>query len=147
MLVLRAVESHTETVDASGASRLAWLSAVSLLMCMLGVTNSMLMSVTERYREIGTIKCLGATNGFIVRLFLLEAGILGVVASIAGATLGAGLMAGVLALSGYDIPLRLVVDGVPMAAGAGLLLTLISAVLPAVAAARMPAVAALRVEV
>src|SRR5438105_14869317 len=55
------------------ANRLQWLAFLSLLMCLVGITNSMLMSVTERYKEIGTFKCLGATDGFIVKVFFLEA--------------------------------------------------------------------------
>ncbi|HOT52163.1 MAG TPA: hypothetical protein PLI07_14365, partial [Candidatus Hydrogenedentes bacterium] len=52
-----------------------WLAAISLLVCVVGITNAMLMSVTERYREIGTMKCLGALDWFVVKLFLIEAGV------------------------------------------------------------------------
>lgn len=54
-----------------------WLMVMSLLVCAVGITNSMLMSVTERFREIGTMKCLGALDVFIVRLFLIETAALG----------------------------------------------------------------------
>ena len=47
-----------------------WLIVLSLLVCVVGITNAMLMSVTERFREIGTMKCLGALDSFIVKLFL-----------------------------------------------------------------------------
>ena len=43
-----------------------------MLVAFVGVLNAMLMSVTERFREIGTMKCLGALNSFIVKLFLIE---------------------------------------------------------------------------
>ena len=43
-----------------------WLVVMSLLVSVVGITNSMLMSVTERYKEIGTMKCLGALDNFIV---------------------------------------------------------------------------------
>ena len=49
-----------------------WLVSMSLIVCVVGIANAMLMSVTERFREIGTMKCLGALDGFVVRLFLLE---------------------------------------------------------------------------
>ena len=61
---------------------------MALLVCTVGITNSMLMSVSERFREIGTMKCLGALNSLIVRLFLIEALFMGFVASFAGWVLG-----------------------------------------------------------
>src|SRR5437764_14998608 len=71
--------------------RQIWLVALSLIVCTVGIANSMLMSVTERFKEIGTMKCLGAMDGFIVKLFLLEAGFLGVVASVVGWVVGYGV--------------------------------------------------------
>lgn len=59
-------------------NRQVWLVVMALLICFVGIVNSMFMSVTERYREIGTFKCLGALDSFIVRLFLLESVLLGV---------------------------------------------------------------------
>ncbi len=70
------------------AAQMEWLTATSLVMCLVGITNSMLMSVTERYREIGTIKCLGASDSFIVKVFFFEALLLGVLGSLAGSALG-----------------------------------------------------------
>jgi len=49
-----------------------WLVVLSLLVCLVGIANAMLMSVTERFREIGTMKCMGALDGFIIKLFILE---------------------------------------------------------------------------
>ncbi|HEX8833867.1 MAG TPA: FtsX-like permease family protein, partial [Abditibacteriaceae bacterium] len=66
-----------------------WLVVMSLLVSVVGITNSMLMSVTERYKEIGTMKCLGALDNFIVKLFLLESGVLGFFGSLFGAIIGA----------------------------------------------------------
>src|SRR5438093_13182513 len=70
--------------------RQIWLVTLSLIVCTVGIANSMLMSVTERFKEIGTMKCLGAMDGFIVKLFLLEAGFLGIVASLLGWIVGYG---------------------------------------------------------
>jgi hypothetical protein len=72
-------------------ARIIWLAAMSLVVATVGIVNSMLMSVTERYKEIGTMKCLGALDSFIVRLFLLEAGLLGILGSALGALVGAGI--------------------------------------------------------
>ena len=54
-----------------------WLIIMSLIVCVVGIANSMLMAVTERFQEIGTMKCLGALDRFVVRLFLLESGFQG----------------------------------------------------------------------
>jgi len=69
-------------------TRMRWLVAISLLVAAIGISNALLMSVTERYREIGTMKCLGALNGFIIRLILLESGFLGVMGGVAGVIVG-----------------------------------------------------------
>ena len=53
------------------------MAIIALLVCGVGIVNSMLMSVTERYKEIGTIKCLGATNTSVLEIFLIEALLLG----------------------------------------------------------------------
>src|SRR5262249_50437312 len=64
---------------------------LALLVAFIWSLNSMLMSVTERFREIGTMKCLGALDGFIVRLFLLESLFQGVVGTVAGIVIGVSL--------------------------------------------------------
>ncbi|GEM_PF-2335967 len=68
--------------------RLSWLVILSLLVCVVGITNSMLMSVTERIREIGTMKCLGALDGFIVKLFVIESSLHGIFGTMVGVILG-----------------------------------------------------------
>ena len=45
--------------------RMLWLILVSMVVCAVGIANAMLMSVTERFREIATLKCLGALDGTI----------------------------------------------------------------------------------
>src|SRR5258708_40232753 len=72
-------------------ARQVWLVVMSLIVCSVGSTNSMLMSVTERFREIGTMKCLGALDSFIIKLFLIESLFQGVVGTIIGVMLGLGL--------------------------------------------------------
>lgn len=124
-----------------------WLIATSLIMCLVGVTNSMLMSVAERYREIGTIKCLGASDGFIVKVFFLEAVLLGLVGSGIGAIVGTAFMALMVRFSDRSVSMAQVMPIVLVGTVIGLFLTVIAAIAPAVQAARMPAAAALRVEV
>ncbi len=122
----------------------SWLLATSLLMCFVGITNSMLLSVAERFREIGTLKCLGASDGLIVLIFLLEAVLLGLCASLFGAILGAGVMTTALHWLGErPVMGRAILESALI----GLFMTLVASLVPAVQAARMPASAALRVEV
>lgn len=136
----------------SAEMRLRWLSIMALIVCTVGITNAMLMSVTERYKEIGTMKCLGALDGLVVKLFFIEAGFLGFLSSVLGFLLGW------LVIS----LIRLVTDGVEVFGAAywlasvqllavsvvvGTVLTFIATILPAIKAAQMPPAAALRVEI
>lgn len=66
-----------------------WIIAISLMVTVIGITNSMLMSVTERFREIGTMKCLGALSSFIRSLFLIESTLVGGAGAVAGSIFGA----------------------------------------------------------
>jgi putative ABC transport system permease protein len=94
VLLSALIEQHTPgafvdpIVLAAAKNRQLWLAIVSLVVCTVGITNSMLMSVTERFREIGTMKCLGALDKFVVELFLLESLMLGITASFAGWLVG-----------------------------------------------------------
>ena len=139
-------------MDAEVKARQAWLVAMSLIVCGVGIMNSMFMSVTERFREIGTMKCLGALDSFVVRLFLIESGLMGMVGSVAWALLGFITMA--LASSvhrgfGWVLHIHgvLLLEYVAFAIVVGTVVSIGAAIPPAVRAARMPPAAALRVEV
>lgn len=147
MQTLRVTEATASGADDMAQARLLWLSATSLVMCLVGVTNAMLMSVAERFREIGTIKCLGAPDGFIVKVFFMEAMLIGLVGSIAGSILGSALMGLVLTIGGFDVPASGVAVNVLISILVGVVVTVLAAIAPAVQAAKMPAAAALRVEV
>jgi putative ABC transport system permease protein len=69
---------------------LAGIAAVSLLVGGIGIMNIMLVSVTERTREIGIRKALGATRGNILLQFLIEAVVLSLFGGLIGVILGAG---------------------------------------------------------
>ena len=148
-------EQGTDVEPRSGVAKSArqwWLIGMSLLVCIVGIINSMLMSVTERFREIGTMKCLGALDGFIVRLFLIESFLLGFLGSLVGAVLGFGIELLVYAIKeGFGIlnywnwSLMMVWLGSAVVVGG--VLALIAAVPPAVVAAKLPPAAALRTEV
>ncbi len=135
------------------SSKRIWLVVMSLLVCGVGITNAMLMSVTERFREIGTMKCLGALDSFIVRLFLIEAAALGLLGSLAGMLLGHIAMIGVFAIRERTLSVVAKMDWGRMlmylllCVLIGTALSLISAIAPAVRAARMRPAAALQTEI
>ena len=64
---------------------LGGLGAVSLFVAALGITNTMIMSISERTREIGVMKALGCYLGNIRTMFLMEAGFIGLIGGIIGA--------------------------------------------------------------
>jgi len=128
-----------------------WLIAISLMVCLVGITNAMLMSVTERFREIGTMKCLGALDGFIVKLFLLESTFQGVAGTAIGVAAGI-LMMLLASLKAYGLatfqyfPMTEVLSIVIYALVIGAGISIIAAVTPALRAAHMAPVEAMRVE-
>ncbi len=138
--------------QAQGSKRI-WLVVMSLLVCGVGITNAMLMSVTERFREIGTMKCLGALDSFIVRLFLIEAVALGLLGSVVGMLLGHLAMLGIFALRERSLSVAANMDWGQMLTYLllcvliGTVLSLIAAIAPAVRAARMRPAAALQTEI
>ena len=58
-----------EDTDVGASSKQRWIIILSLLVCVVGIVNAQLMAVTERFREIGTMKCLGALDRFIPEAF------------------------------------------------------------------------------
>jgi len=120
------------------------LSSVGLLVGGVGVIGIMLISVTERTREIGVRKALGATRGEILWQFLVEAGVLTLIGGAVGLLIGGALAWGVDAATPIParVPLWSVVVSLLMAGLTGMVFGLI----PAARAARMEPVSALRHE-
>lgn len=135
----------------TSSAKQRWIVFLSLLVCVVGIINAQLMSVTERFREIGTLKCLGALDRFIVRIFVIEATLQGLAGSIAGATLGA-LTASVASLARFGfsalplIPWQELIATVLFAICIGTSLSLFGVLYPAIVASRMQPVEAMRVE-
>jgi len=128
-----------------------WLAFLSLLVCVVGIVNAQLMSVTERFREIGTFKCLGALNTFVVRIFVLEAAYQGFLGGLAGSVAGI-LVTSVSLLFKFGWPvlseyplLQVIVTCVETTLLA-VFLSLLGVIYPALVAARMQPAVALRSE-
>lgn len=135
----------------SSSPKQRWIVFLSLLVCVVGIINAQLMSVTERFREIGTLKCLGALDRFIVRIFLIEATLQGLAGGILGALLGAVVaILSTIIRFGFSslpyMPLFSIATAMLIAIGVGTLLSLIGVLYPAIIASRMLPIEAMRVE-
>ena len=150
-LVRAGYDIQPEDTTVASSSKQRWIIILSLLVCVVGIINAQLMAVTERFREIGTMKCLGALDRFILKLFVLEAGMQGFVGAGVGAIAGGifslmnmslsfGAVA-ITALSWGDFSLSVL-----SATAVGVMLSLIGVLYPAIVAAKMQPVEAMRVE-
>ena len=126
------------------ANLLAAVAAISLLVAGVSIMNIMLVSVTERTREIGLRVAVGAKPRHILLQFVAEAVALTLVGGAAGALLGAGMASFIGGLFGWPVLVR--VDGavwaIAVSAGVGLLF----GVYPAMSAAALDPIEALRFE-
>ena len=128
-----------------------WLAILSVLVCVVGIVNAQLMAVTERFREIGTVKCLGALDSFVVRIFLLEAVYQGLMGGVSGSLLG--ILVATLSLLWkfglaiiYYWPALTMLFSVGWASALAVFLSLIGVIYPALVAAKMQPAVALRAE-
>jgi len=140
--------------DADARSQTRWLVGLALLVSFVGILNAMLLSVTERFKEIGTMKCLGALNGLIVELFLLESTFQGIVGTAIGICIGLALTLvegttrfGMTMWRGDVLPLLEMARLSGICLLAGTVLTIVGALYPAWRAAQMQPVDAMRSEI
>jgi putative ABC transport system permease protein len=141
-------EQMLETVEKLTKNTTMVLSGVvgiSLLVGGIGIMNIMLVSVTERTREIGIQKALGATRVDILLQFLIEAVFLCLLGGLIGLALGYGvgaLVSSAISLPSAEVPLWAVLLSFGFSAGVGL----IFGIIPAAKAANLDPIDALRYE-
>jgi putative ABC transport system permease protein len=120
------------------------IAGISLLVGGIGIMNIMLVSVTERTREIGLRKAVGARKADILTQFLLEAVVLSVLGGVMGLLLGIGL-AQLVDMTGVMSSV-VTLDSVLMAVGFSLAIGLFFGIYPANQAAGLNPIEALRYE-
>jgi putative ABC transport system permease protein len=139
-------------------SALALIGGISLLVASFGISNTMIMSIRERTREIGVMKAIGGSDSEIMRIFFVEASLIGLAGGALGVLGGWGIdgMANTLAnrwilkqvgqavrrIEFFSIPWYLSAGAILFA----IIISLIAAIYPAMRAARVDPIKALRYE-
>ena len=138
-----------KTITSALSLFLTSMAAISLIVGGIGILNIMLATVAERTREIGLRKAVGATNGMVMRQFLLEAGTLtllgGVIGIIVGVTMSY-LMALLMKGLGFDWDFVISITSILLAVGVSILTGVIFGLYPSFKASRLNPIEALRYE-
>jgi hypothetical protein len=133
------------------SGRQLFLLVISFVVCMVGIANAMLMAITERFREIATMKCLGATDGYVLWQFMLEASLQGLVGGSVGMLIGflLALIKNSVYYGGYlydFFPLGDTIFCGAVSLFIGIILSSLASLYPSWSASRMAPMEAMRVE-
>ncbi|WP_458207241.1 ABC transporter permease [Haladaptatus sp. NG-SE-30] len=120
------------------------IAVISLVVGSIGIANIMLVSVTERTKEIGIMKAVGAQKRDVIQLFLVEAVLLGLLGALVGTPVGVG--AAYLVAGYIDVSLVFPLEWFAIAVGVGVLVGVVAGLYPAWSAARTDPIDALRYE-
>ncbi|PSP80513.1 ABC transporter permease [Halobacteriales archaeon QS_1_68_20] len=120
------------------------IAVLSLIVGAIGIANIMLVSVTERTREIGIMKAVGAKKRDVLTLFLVEASVIGIIGAVIGTLLG--IVGGWAVTTLLDFPLTFPVEWFPIAVVVGVAVGVLSGLYPAWSGARTDPIEALRYE-
>ena len=133
-----------QDLSSSTNSQLIWIASISLLVGGIGVMNIMLVSVTERTREIGLKKAIGAKKSRILWQFLTEAAVLTSLGGIVGVGAGIGLAAIISRVT--SAPVAISVPSIIIAVVFSMVIGIIFGLLPSFKAANLNPIDALRSE-
>jgi len=138
------IKNTLETTTKTMSLLLGSIAAISLLVGGIGIMNIMLVSVTERTREIGLRKAIGATNKDIMVQFLIEAVLMSFIGGITGVALGIGIATLITIFAGWAV--RVEVSSVILATTFSLIVGVVFGIWPARQASLLNPIEALRYE-
>ncbi len=138
------IKAALETTTKTMSMLLGAIAAISLLVGGIGIMNIMLVSVTERTKEIGLRKAIGATRKDIMLQFLIEAVLMSLIGGITGILLGAGVSLLINVLAGWTI--KVTISSIVLATTFSLGVGMIFGLWPAQQASKLHPIQALRYE-
>ena len=133
-----------QDLSASTSKQLIWIASISLIVGGIGVMNIMLVSVTERTREIGLKKALGARKKVILAQFLTEAAVLTSLGGILGVGVGIGLAYLISDIAA--VPVAISGSAIAISVVFSMVIGLVFGLIPSVKAANLNPIDALRYE-
>lgn len=133
-----------QELSSSTNTMLVWIASISLLVGGIGVMNIMLVSVTERTREIGLKKALGARKTRILLQFLTEASVLTSIGGVIGVLAGIGLAQVISRIA--EVPVAISTPAIIVSVAFSMVVGIVFGLIPSIKAARLDPIDALRYE-